>query len=141
MSGPSSAPADPASSSRNKRRFTIQQANQSLPLVQRIVSDIVRTHAQVIEMQSRLGGTSAKDQPAAQQKLDRELERLEDYVDELREIGCELKDYSLGLVDFIGRHQGRDVCLCWKLGEKQVGYWHELTTGFAGRQPITTLRE
>ena len=47
----------------------------------------------------------------------------------------------MGLIDFTGRHKGRDVCLCWKLGEETVGYWHEMDAGFAGRQPIATLRE
>ena len=47
----------------------------------------------------------------------------------------------MGLVDFIGRHQGRDVYLCWKLGEAAIAYWHELQTGFAGRQPVSSLQE
>jgi hypothetical protein len=62
-------------------------------------------------------------------------------VDELTSIGVELKDYQMGLVDFIGRHQGRDVYLCWKLGESKIGFWHELHTGFTGRQPVASLRE
>ena len=64
------------------------------------------------------------------------MAKLEDFVDELAEIGCELKDYTLGLIDFIGRHQGRDVCLCWKLDEQRVEWWHEPEAGFAGRQPL-----
>jgi hypothetical protein len=141
MRGPSSAPTDSTSSSRSKRRFSLAQANQSLPLVSRIVTDIVRTHAEAVELQSNIGRLPTKDQPAAQAQLDRHLERLEDYVDELTEVGCELKDYSTGLIDFIGRHEDRDVCLCWKLGEDAVRHWHELTAGFAGRQPVATLRE
>ena len=53
----------------------------------------------------------------------------------------ELKDYQTGLIDFIGRHEGRDVYLCWKLGEEQITHWHELNAGFAGRQPVETLKE
>ena len=41
-----------------------------------------------------------------------------------------------GLVDFIGRHEGRDVYLCWKLGEERITHWHELNAGFAGRKPV-----
>ena len=128
--------------SRPKRRFTLAQANSSLPLVRRIVSDIVRTHAEALKAQSDLKHLpSGKSQQEVQARLESHLEHLEDFVDELTEVGCELKDYRMGLIDFIGRHKGRDVCLCWKLGEPTVGYWHEMDAGFAGRQPIGTLRE
>ena len=128
--------------SRPKRRFTLAQANSSLPLVRRIVSDIVRTHAEALKAQSDLKHlTSGKPQQEIQGRLESHLEHLEDFVDELTEVGCELKDYRMGLIDFMGRHKGRDVCLCWKLGEPTVGYWHEKDAGFAGRQPIGTLRE
>ena len=66
---------------------------------------------------------------------------LHAYVDELTEVGCDLKDYRLGLVDFIGRHEGHDVCLCWKLGEDTISYWHEMNAGYTGRQPVSVLRE
>ena len=62
-------------------------------------------------------------------------------MDELHEIGCELKDYQMGLIDFTGRHQGRDICLCWKLGESAIAYWHETDSGFAGRKPVSMLEE
>ena len=128
--------------SRPKRRFTLAQANSSLPLVRRIVTDIVRTHAEALKAQSDLRHVpSGKAQQEVQSRLERHLEHLEDFVDELTEVGCELKDYRMGLIDFTGRHKGRDVCLCWKLGEETVGYWHEMDAGFAGRQPIKTLRE
>ena len=76
-----------------------------------------------------------------EQELELKLDRLQALVEELGEVGCELKDYQMGLVDFIGRHKGRDVYLCWKLGESKVNYWHELQTGFNGRQPVNTLDE
>ncbi len=69
------------------------------------------------------------------------MTKLEDFVDELSEIGCELKDYQTGLIDFVGRHEGRDVYLCWKLGEERITHWHEVDTGFAGRQSVSKLRE
>jgi len=62
-------------------------------------------------------------------------------VDELGSIGVELKDYESGLIDFPGRHQGRDIYLCWKLGEDKVTHWHELHSGYAGRQSTNTLEE
>ena len=141
MRGPQSASPESSPAARVKRRFTLAQANQSLPLVRRIVADIVRTHAEALSLQNRVSRIAVKEQPAAQAQLEKLLERLEEFVDELTEIGCDLKDYTLGLIDFTGRHQGRDVCLCWKLGEETVAYWHELTAGAAGRQPVAALRE
>ena len=76
-----------------------------------------------------------------EKELEAKLDRLQSLVDELGEVGCELKDYQTGLVDFTGQHQGREVCLCWKLGEAKIGFWHELQTGFAGRKPVSELVE
>jgi hypothetical protein len=125
--------------SRPIRRFTLQQANSSLPLVKRIVSDIVHLHGKATHYQQQLESLSGREQLAAQQELDRVLTRLRDVLDELSDVGCELKDYRTGLIDFVARHRGRDVLLCWKLGEETIGYWHEVKSGFSGRQPVSEL--
>lgn len=131
-----------ASPSRPRRRFTVDQANKSLPLVRRIVSDIVRTHTEAVQLQDSMVQSSGKPlQSEMKTRLELAMHHLEDYVDELAEIGCELKDYQQGLIDFTGRHRGHDVCLCWKLGEEKVGWWHESDAGAAGRQPVATLEE
>ena len=127
---------------RNVRRFTLAQANSSLPLVRRIVSDIVKTHALASSRRDAVeAATGTREAAVAQQALEMAIERLEDLVDELEDVGAELKDYQSGLVDFVGRHEGRDVYLCWKLGEEQIDYWHELDAGFAGRKPVALLHE
>jgi hypothetical protein len=136
-----SATPKSATPSRPRRKFTLQQANATLPLVKRIVGDIVRSHGAVTKLHKHVENATGKQQTEFQSELERTIERLQEFVDELAEIGCELKDFPSGLVDFIGRHQGRDVCLCWKLGEERIAHWHEIQTGFAGRQSITTLHE
>ena len=142
MPGPQSFTPRPVRPSRPKRRFTVAQANSTLPLVRRIVGDIVKTHGLILRLQAEMEqAPGAREQAATQTRLDESVTRLEDYVDELGEVGCELKDYQVGLIDFVGRHQSRDVHLCWKLGEEKIGYWHEINAGYAGRQPISTLRE
>ena len=107
-------------------------------------------HAFVVSANELATGLQAKlessnhagqEQQQTETELERKLDRLQNLVDELSEVGCELKDYQTGLVDFVGRHQGRDVYLCWKLGEGKIAYWHELQTGFAGRQPVSVLDE
>jgi hypothetical protein len=142
MAAPRFSTFRPVHWERPRRRFTLQEANRSLPLVTRIVRDVVNTHRRAMQLQAKLEAISpSKDIRALQEQLETMLERLQDYIHELDEIGVELKDYETGLIDFPGRHQGRDVYLCWKMGEEQVEYWHELHTGFAGRQPASTLQE
>jgi len=61
---------------------------------------------------------------------------LSDAVDRLLELGVEVKDADVGLVDFPSRREGEDVLLCWQAGEDAVEYWHDLEEGYAGRKPI-----
>jgi hypothetical protein len=65
-------------------------------------------------------------------------EKLASYINELTKLGVELKGPD-GLCDFPSIMDGREVCLCWRLGEPEVMHWHELDAGFAGRQPLTAL--
>lgn len=67
-------------------------------------------------------------------RLSRKLERME-------EMGCYVTDLDIGIVDFLCRFEGRDVFLCWKLGETRITHWHELHEGFAQRQPICDLTQ
>ena len=142
MAGPQFFTPKSVRPSRPRRRFTLEQANSSLPLVRRIVGDVVRTHTEATQLQQQFERVVGTPEGAKiQAKLDHAMHRLEDYVDELSEIGCELKDYQMGLIDFTGRHHGHDVCLCWKLDEEKIGYWHEFEAGFAGRKPVALLVE
>jgi hypothetical protein len=62
---------------------------------------------------------------------------IEGYLVELRELGVDFKGFEQGLVDFPGERDGRVVCLCWKLDEDEVKFWHEVSDGYAGRQPLS----
>ena len=76
-------------------------------------------------------------------KLNKEFHKLsyEFYkeLESLGKIGCVLKDLGQGLVDFYCKFEGRDIFLCWKLGEEKIKAWHEVDSGFAGRKPIVDL--
>jgi hypothetical protein len=139
MAGSSSLTPKPVSPSRVVRRFTLQEANRTLPLVQRIAGDIVKTQQRVADLEAALAEAPAKDQPAIQAALNHAGDRFQGYVQELRNIGCQLKDYKNGLIDFLSRYQDRDIYLCWKLGEQHIEYWHEISAGYAGRQPVSAL--
>lgn len=126
--------------------FTVEKANQALPLVRRVVADIVAEHPRWKDLVSRYellaGGArpewgESTEMLAVRREIDAVAERINGYVRELEQIGCQLKGFEEGLVDFYGVHEGRVVCLCWRHGEAAVAHWHELEAGFAGRQEIT----
>ena len=129
------------------QHFTVEQANRTLPLVSRIVADIVQTYERwqqvlrAVEVAS--AGPRAGESNGEAAQLQREAQRhaadITSFVRELEMIGVEFKGYDVGLVDFPARVGDRTVYLCWRLGEPEVQYWHELDGGFAGRQPIEAL--
>lgn len=129
------------------KHFTVEQANRTLPLVRRIVADIVRSHERWRETVSAFELVSARvragqpdpDADRLQQDAGRLAEDIAACVRELEELGVEFKGYDLGLVDFPARVGDRDVYLCWRLGEPAVQYWHETSAGYASRRPIALL--
>jgi len=124
--------------------FTPELANRTLPLVRRIVEDIVVQFARwqgrvrEFELASATNSVAVPNPQAGQ--LEREVAalaaELEHFQRELAELGVEFKDYVQGLVDFPAERDGRAVYLCWRLGEPAVEYWHEIDAGYAGRQPL-----
>ena len=126
------------------RFFTVEEANRTLPLVKRIVRDIVEGYPQFQRERESYREVALEPGPELQRRLESLSEAIDDYGDRLRgllreldQVGCVVKDYQEGLVDFHSLYHGRAILLCWKLDEERVGYWHELDAGFAGRQPIT----
>lgn len=71
-----------------------------------------------------------------QKELAYQIQALQVLINELNDFGCELKDPDMGLIDFLSLRNGREIYLCWHLGEERINYWHYLNTGFAGRQPL-----
>jgi hypothetical protein len=124
------------------KTFTIEQANRALPLVRRIVQDIVDEYARWQEMVKSLDVLAASSARGTaeiarlQQDIQQAARTIDGYVRELTELGIEMKGLDVGLVDFPGEIGGRRVYLCWRLGEPAVSHWHELDAGFAGRQPL-----
>lgn len=128
------------------RLFTVEMANRALPLVRRIVADIMEEHPRWRDYVARYELAAAGSRPEwgetpqmreLRARVDESAERINGYLRELEQIGCQFKGFEQGLVDFYGLHEGRLVCLCWRLGEEGVTHWHEIDAGFAGRQPIT----
>lgn len=90
-----------------------------------------------LDRQVRSNGVDhSAEQGALQRQLDALTTELTDLLGEIATLGGEVKDLDLGLVDFPHQRQGRIVYLCWKRGEDRVRFWHDLSAGFAGRQPL-----
>jgi len=133
------------------KTFTIEQANAALPLVRAIVTDLVELARDVIERRQRLAvlyegrrrdafGPYREEMAHVLEELERDGDRLDEFVRELEQLGVELKSPTEGLIDFPAMFDGRMVYLCWKLGEPKIAYWHELEAGFQGRQPLVQLQ-
>jgi len=127
------------------RQFSSEEATGSLPLVSKIVQDVVRDYAELSDLAAEYKELRASTERGEETEgtlngLKRRMaslsEGIDAYVAELTEIGCEIKDLRTGLVDFPSEMDGRRVYLCWQLGEEAVEHWHELTDGFAGRRPL-----
>ncbi len=127
-----------------RKLFTLDDANRMLPLVRRIVEDLVRDHE---KWQDKVNHfeiatvSSTPDRPDTMAELlQAEALRIaadiEGYVKELSELGVECKGLDAGLVDFPGEIDGESIYYCWKIGEPSVQYWHGVNAGFAGRQPL-----
>lgn len=125
--------------------FTVEQANRTLPLVRRIVEDVVRQHRlwreKILELDLVASAGRSGDAPERGEALAREAQSLAHEIDgferELRDLGIQLKDRGDGLVDFPSELHGRRILLCWRLGEPEVQFWHEEFAGYKERRPLT----
>lgn len=121
-----------------ERLYTVEEANALLPELRERL-DRIREARQVLLRGAELvkeriatdggGAHGGRGYWEAQATLRAEIERL-------AEENIVLRDPESGLVDFPGERDGRRVWLCWRAGEERIDHWHELDTGFIGRQPL-----
>ncbi|MEO6211845.1 MAG: DUF2203 domain-containing protein [Gemmatimonadaceae bacterium] len=131
-----------------KTSFTLADANRTLPLVSRIVQDLMTRYPawrELVEEYELLTSSQHADSPDPRlAQLERRVTALareiDGYIHEVTELGAEVRSpLDSGLVDFPGTHDGRSIFYCWKLGEEVIDHWHERDGGFAGRQSIDAL--
>ena len=118
-----------------KTRFTPAEANRTLPLVKRIVADILERGRDLRAAVESAGGDPGYEDERRITRIENELREL---MRELENIGCYYKDwgFEMGLVDFPAQIDGQDVFLCWRSDEDKVEWYHTHEAGYAGRQPI-----
>jgi hypothetical protein len=128
------------------RQFTRDEAERLVPrLADLLIQLQERKHdydeheARVAELTVKMHGNGHmldSELHAAQASLEHAAAEVNRLVEQIHDLRCELKGIEEGLIDFRTEMHGREVYLCWKLGEDAITWWHELDTGFAGRQPL-----
>lgn len=124
----------------DRKIFTVTEANRAIPALSRLVQSLQerfrwmgahRARVDYVVQEYRIinEGPVSPEYYQALISVRRSLRAIE-------KMGAQVKDIGTGLVDFPARFRGKDVLLCWKLGEDRVGFWHDLQSGFAGRQPL-----
>jgi hypothetical protein len=133
-----------------RAHFTVGEVEALIPALEKIFVQVLQMRAGLRALGGKLdraGVRPDRDEPddietgppavrqakAVFRGLD---EALSDELDRVRTLGGDVKDVELGLVDFPGKRNGEDILLCWKLGEKSLGYWHPVDGGFASRRPV-----
>ena len=125
-----------------RRLFTVDQADRSLVLVERIVEDIIFEHARVADLQETIEAAASRHDRDIDALIDQMLgaiDSLQACLGELDCVGAYLCDWSGGVVDFPSLVAGREVRLCWRHGESRVSHWHEVDSGCAARQSLHAL--
>lgn len=130
-----------------RRPFTLDEAIALLPRLEPLMRALVEKRQAMQERQQALEQIRARamgDGGALRgegvQRLKQELEQLvgeiNGGIEQIGAWGVVVKDLDKGLVDFLSVRGGKEVFLCWRLGEPTIAYWHGLDEGFAGRKPI-----
>jgi hypothetical protein len=130
------------------RRFRLEEASRLLPQASRLLERAVALKSELDRVEKEIGGYAARVSASGGMMVDREhvLERrnrreaavnqLQQALLEIQDLGCLVKDLDSGLLDFPTLFHGMEVCLCWKLGEPAIEYWHGMEEGFRGRKAI-----
>jgi hypothetical protein len=136
------------------RYYSINEVNAVLPQVREAFTRVMQLRAQLKPIYRRLEfADAAPDRsdfdimlPGAPEDVlhDRAafkgmLEMLNEELASIADLGGNVKDLDVGLVDWHALRHGEDILLCWRFGETEIAFWHDLETGFAGRRPVEEL--
>jgi hypothetical protein len=122
------------------RYFTLDQANAVVVLIQPLVKEILQIREAILDRQpevwpvveSAAGNGGSKE--ASEVAL--EFQRLDGLIREVMATGALMKDINHGVLDFLAKREGKDIYLCWKYGENEITFWHDIEGGYSGRQNI-----
>jgi hypothetical protein len=123
-----------------ERLFTLAEANCLIPQLQEYLIAVKQAKAVLLRTKDEVKRASAKAPlgggSLAGPHYITALEQISENLQAIQELGVLVKDLDIGLCDFPHMLNGRVVYLCWKLGETEVQWWHEINSGYTGRQPL-----
>jgi len=123
--------------------FTLQEANQALESIRPWMDEVQAIRQEILAHQPEIWNVMEKasgngGNPTLSRMV-KTFDRLDELVHKIQDMGAIIKDINTGLLDFPALKEGREVYLCWKYGEMDVEFWHEIEDGFAGRQSIDSF--
>jgi hypothetical protein len=126
--------------------FSVNDANEILPLVIKKFNYAKKTKAEVMKMEQQLTSeitptTSLEEYTINKRKLNSSITKFYQAIEDLENTGVSLKGLDEGLLDFPAKRFDEEIWLCWKEGETEIKFWHEKDTGFMGRKPISVSNE
>lgn len=133
------------------RYFDVDEANAALQEVAPLLATLADQRAELIRLRDHSLATSSSPaggsgETADPEEIRRTRLRMQGVIDQMSAavaridaLGISLRDIERGLIDFPALVSGRQVWLCWQLGESDIAYWHELDSGFGGRRPLIDL--
>lgn len=125
------------------RYFTLAEANEALKTIRPLVGEMLEIRSKILAAQpeawSAVEKSAGNGGNQALSAMVQDFGRFDALIHQILATGVEIKDINVGLLDFPALRNGREVYLCWKYGEGNIAFWHELDAGFAGRKPIETF--
>ena len=122
------------------KTFTLAEANALVAQLDELLGEMTQQRDQIVAMGDSLQPVLQRAGGNGGSKAGGEyvlvLQRFNASLSFIQELGCELKDLDQGLIDFPSYRDGKLVYLCWKRGEPKIEFWHDLESGFGGRQPL-----
>jgi hypothetical protein len=123
-----------------RRFFAVEEANALLPALTALLRQMMTARQHILETREAwepiIKRASGNGGGAPGRALYQDTQTIYLTLEQVTEWGLLIKDVDTGLVDFPHMRDGREVFLCWRLGEPEIGYWHDVDSGFAGRQPL-----
>jgi hypothetical protein len=124
----------------DERIFTLGEATSLLPHLRTILTKVVQEWEHIRKLNPEIQKARDAASFGGYSKFGVEyvgtVSELMSFIYQIKELGVLLKDAEKGLCDFPYIKDGRMVYLCWQLGEDSIQYWHDIETGFAGREPL-----
>lgn len=122
------------------RYFTLSEANEALKTIRPLMEEMQAIRKKILANQPEawpaIEKSAGNGGNRALSMLVQDFGRFDALIHQIQETGAQIKDVNIGLLDFPALRDGREVYLCWKHGERDIAFWHEIDAGFAGRQPI-----